>query len=76
MSVTDVVISMGVEMKKEWTTSTLFDLVHPERFELPTVRFVAEYSIQLSYGCITMLSTNINNIVLFYGFVKGLIVFF
>ena len=26
-------------------------MVHPGRFELPTARFVAEYSIQLSYGC-------------------------
>jgi hypothetical protein len=25
-------------------------LARPERFELPTARFVAEYSIQLSYG--------------------------
>ena len=26
-------------------------MAHPERFELPTDRFVADYSIQLSYGC-------------------------
>ena len=26
-------------------------LVHPERFERPTLWFVARYSIQLSYGC-------------------------
>ena len=26
------------------------DMARPERFELPTARFVAEYSIQLSYG--------------------------
>ena len=25
-------------------------MVRPERFELPTDRFVADYSIQLSYG--------------------------
>ena len=25
-------------------------MAHLERFELPTARFVAEYSIQLSYG--------------------------
>ena len=25
-------------------------MARPERFELPTARFVAEYSIQLSYG--------------------------
>jgi hypothetical protein len=29
---------------------TLLILARPERFELPTARFVAEYSIQLSYG--------------------------
>ena len=27
-----------------------FKMARPERFELPTARFVAEYSIQLSYG--------------------------
>src|SRR5471032_3688889 len=27
-------------------------MVHPGRFELPTARFVAKFSIQLSYGCI------------------------
>ena len=27
-----------------------FDLARPERFELPTNRFEAGYSIQLSYG--------------------------
>ena len=26
-------------------------MVHPERFERPTLWFVARYSIQLSYGC-------------------------
>ena len=29
---------------------TLCHLARPERFELPTARFVAGYSIQLSYG--------------------------
>ena len=28
----------------------LFYMVRPERFELPTNRFEADYSIQLSYG--------------------------
>ena len=30
-------------------------MARPERFELPTARFVAEYSIQLSYGRIVFL---------------------
>ena len=34
------------------STYALESMVHPGRFELPTARFVAEYSIQLSYGCI------------------------
>ncbi len=29
-------------------------MARPERFELPTARFVAEYSIQLSYGRIVL----------------------
>ena len=28
-------------------------MARPERFELPTDRFVADYSIQLSYGRLT-----------------------
>ena len=27
-------------------------MAHPERFERPTLWFVARYSIQLSYGCV------------------------
>jgi hypothetical protein len=30
-------------------------MARPERFELPTARFVAEYSIQLSYGRLDLL---------------------
>ncbi len=33
-------------------TSITKSMVHPGGFEPPTARFVAEYSIQLSYGCI------------------------
>jgi len=36
--------------KKGAPLGPLFHLARPERFELPTARFVAEYSIQLSYG--------------------------
>ncbi len=32
------------------------NMVHPGGFEPPTARFVAEYSIQLSYGCIGKLA--------------------
>jgi hypothetical protein len=32
------------------SANPLIILARPERFELPTARFVAEYSIQLSYG--------------------------
>ncbi len=32
------------------------NMVHPGGFEPPTARFVAEYSIQLSYGCIGKLT--------------------
>jgi hypothetical protein len=34
----------------------LCHLARPERFELPTARFVAEYSIQLSYGRLVFIS--------------------
>ena len=38
---------------------TLCHLARPERFELPTARFVAEYSIQLSYGRIVLVLQNL-----------------
>ena len=37
------------------------NMVHPGGFEPPTARFVAEYSIQLSYGCIRVLRSKIVN---------------
>ncbi len=39
-------------------------MVHPGGFEPPTARFVAEYSIQLSYGCIRRLLKLQNNVLL------------
>ena len=33
------------------TKESKFEMAHPEGFEPPTNRFVAEYSIQLSHGC-------------------------
>ncbi len=37
-------------------TESTENMVHPGGFEPPTARFVAEYSIQLSYGCIGKLT--------------------
>ena len=37
-------------------------VVQPEGFEPPTIRFVAEYSIQLSYGCINYNKDNITSL--------------
>ena len=39
---------------RRWARINL--LAHPERFERPTLWFVARYSIQLSYGCILITS--------------------
>ena len=38
--------------KRNPSVRVSFSLVQLEGFEPPTVRFVAEYSIQLSYSCI------------------------
>ena len=40
-------------------TGSLYFLARPERFELPTARFVAGYSIQLSYGRIVSFSNSV-----------------
>ena len=42
-AVTQTAILPGVHKKRK--------MVHPERFERPTPRFVVWCSIQLSYGC-------------------------
>ena len=39
------------------------EVVRPERFELPTLWFVAKYSIQLSYGRTHWLQTNHTQII-------------
>ena len=39
---------------RRWARINL--VAHPERFERPTLWFVARYSIQLSYGCILITS--------------------
>ncbi len=49
---TGVLSSQVLQIKKGPLARTLFYLVHPERFELPTKWFEATYSIQLSYGCV------------------------
>lgn len=37
------------KQRPDISVGPLFDMARLERFELPTARFVAEYSIQLSY---------------------------
>lgn len=42
------------EMKKPRRVDGAFELAHSGGFEPPTARFVAEYSIQLSYECVVL----------------------
>ena len=44
--------------KKNWTLLRCIGMVHPRGFEPLTARFVAEYSIQLSYGCVAVNTLN------------------
>jgi hypothetical protein len=46
------VLTTHHERNCSFTLTSIFRMVHPGGFEPPTARFVAEYSIQLSYGCI------------------------
>ncbi len=48
LSTGDLLVTQGCRQLP--ATLKLFEMARPERFELPTARFVAEYSIQLSYG--------------------------
>jgi hypothetical protein len=48
--------SMNARIKKQSSMTALLKLARPERFELPTTKFVAWYSIQLSYGRMKLLA--------------------
>ena len=50
---------MSPQNKKGHHKGDLSYLARPERFELPTTWFEARYSIQLSYGRITVLKLNL-----------------
>ncbi len=49
------VLTTHHERNCSFTLASPFRMVHPGGFEPPTARFVAEYSIQLSYGCIELI---------------------
>ena len=51
-----LIIIQDTQNKKGAPKGPLLYLARPERFELPTARFVAGYSIQLSYGRIILYS--------------------
>ncbi len=51
--------STGRQKRKGPIKGALQFLARPERFELPTARFVAGYSIQLSYGRIFSITNSV-----------------
>ena len=50
----EINITNVLNSKEYFNESNNVEMAHPKGFEPLTARFVAEYSIQLSYGCVVM----------------------